>query len=293
MSIQRLPSREKSEKIKSKTTHASFHIASSVTLLVAFAVVLLLAGFTTPSYGQAKPQAENATSSAKNAWAKLAGKGSKRPEFAFVENDPELPNVLIYGDSISIMYTQRVRQKLAGKANVYRIFSNGSDSSVFIPKMKKMHQVMRDKKLDQPWTFDWDVIHFNVGLHDLKYLAGKKLDKKNGKQVTSLEDYEDNVNAIVTYLKELAPGAKLVFATTTPVPEGEPGRFAGDAKKYNDAAIKVMEKFPEISINDLYSFTKPNQPQWMAKAGDVHYKMLGRNAQGDEVARTILDLLSN
>ncbi|TWU46099.1 Alpha-L-fucosidase [Rubripirellula tenax] len=231
--------------------------------------------------------------SAKEAWAKLAGKSAKRPEFAFVENDPALPNVLIYGDSISIMYTQRVREKLNGKANVYRLHCNGGDSGSFIAKMKKMHETMRDEKLDQPWTFDWDVIHFNVGLHDLKYVSGNRLDKKNGKQVSSLDTYQMNLGDIVDYLKKLAPDAKLVFATTTPVPEGEPGRFAGDAQKYNKVAEQVMRKFPEITINDLYTFTKPNQPIWWAKPGDVHYKMEGRSAQGDEVSQIILDSLSN
>ncbi|WP_442511818.1 alpha-L-fucosidase [Novipirellula sp. SH528] len=231
--------------------------------------------------------------SAKDAWAKLAGNSVKRPEFAFVENDPSLPNVLIYGDSISIMYTQRVREKLSGKANVYRLYCNGGDSGSFVPKMTKMHDAMTDEKLDQPWTFDWDVIHFNVGLHDLKYLSGNRLNKKNGKQVSSLQDYQKNLGDIVAYLKKLAPDAKLIFATTTPVPEGEPGRFAGDAEKYNKVAENVLLKFPEIAINDLYSFTKPHQPQWWSKPGDVHYKTEGRNAQGDEVARIILESLSN
>lgn len=230
--------------------------------------------------------------SASEAWAKLAGKSANRPEFAFVKNDPALPNVLIYGDSISIMYTQRVREKLDAKANVYRLHCNGGDSGSFIAKMTKMHDAMRDESLDQPWTFDWDVIQFNVGLHDLKYLSGRKLDKKNGVQVTSLDAYQKNIGEIVGYLKQLSPNAKLIFATTTPVPEGEPGRIAGDAQKYNEVAKQVMIQFPEIALNDLYRFTKPNQSKWWTKPGDVHYQTQGRNAQGDEVARVILDSLS-
>ena len=230
--------------------------------------------------------------SAKEAWEKLAGKSVKRPEFAFVENDPALPNVLIYGDSISIMYTQRVRKKLDGKANVYRLHRNGGHSGLFIENMTKMHEAMRDEKLSQPWTFDWDVIHFNVGLHDLKYLSGNRLDKKNGKQVASLDTYKKNLGEIVAYLKTLAPDAKLVFATTTPVPKGESGRVAGDSQKYNEVAKEVMRDFPEIAINDLYQFTKPNHSKWWSKPGDVHYKMQGRNAQGDEVSRTVLESLS-
>ena len=224
---------------------------------------------------------------AENAWAKLVGKSVNRPEFAFIENNPALPNVLIYGDSISIGYTQRVREKLQDQANVYRLYCNGGDSSSFIGKMTEMHTAMCAENLDAPWTFKWNVIQFNVGLHDLKYLSSRKLDKENGVQVSSLEVYKENLRDIVAYLKKLAPNAKLIFATTTPVPEGEPGRFAGDAAKYNEAALEVLRDFPGIAINDLFTFTKPNQPEWWTKPGNVHYNDAGKNAQGDEVARII------
>ncbi|MHC5056438.1 MAG: SGNH/GDSL hydrolase family protein [Planctomycetota bacterium] len=229
---------------------------------------------------------------AEEAWKALVGpKFSKRPEFAFVRNDPALPNVLIYGDSISIGYTQQVRERLEGKANVYRVYCNGGDSGSFISKMTKMHAVMRDGKLAGRWSFEWDVIHFNVGLHDLKYVVKGKLDRKKGKQVRSKEDYAKNIGGIVSYLKGLAPGAKLVFATTTPVPEGEPGRVAGDAARYNKVALEVLRDHPRIAVNDLYGFTKPNQSKWWVRPGNVHYGPEGRKAQGDEVARAILKAL--
>lgn len=223
-------------------------------------------------------------------WYKLVDKGFKKsPAFAYVENNPDLPNVLIYGDSISIGYTPRVRADLEGRANVYRICRNGGPSGSFIGKMTVMHDAMRDQRLDAPWTHEWDVIHFNVGLHDLKFVYQGKLDKENGRQVSSLKVYQKNLRNIVAYLKKIAPDATLIFATTTPVPEGEPGRFAGDAQKYNDAALEVLRDFPEIVINDLFTFTKPNQSEWWTKPGDVHYLEAGKNAQGDEVARIILE----
>ena len=222
----------------------------------------------------------------------IGKKFEDRPEFAYVENNPSLPNVLIYGDSISIGYTQRVREDLKDKANVYRLYCNGGDSASFIEKMTMMHDTMSDKGLDHPWKFQWDVIQFNVGLHDLKYVANRKLDKKEGKQVSSIDEYMKNLDDNVAYMSKLSPGAKLIFATTTPVPEGEPGRFAGDARKYNEAALKVMRKYPEIIINDLFAFTKANHSEWWSKPGNVHYNQDGKNAQGDEVARVILETLT-
>lgn len=231
---------------------------------------------------------------ANEAWKTLVGpKSIKHPEFAFVQNNPGLPNVLIYGDSISIGYTQQVRGNLKGKANVYRIYCNGGSSIEFIRNMTKMHETMRDKKIEGYWSFEWDVIHFNVGLQDLKYVVNRKLDKKNGKRISSTEEYKKNILSIISYLKQLAPKAKLIFATTTPVPEGEPGRFAGDELKYNEVALKALNDHPEIIVDDLYSFTKPNRSKWWVSPGNVHYGPEGRKAQGNEVARIILNELTH
>ncbi len=235
--------------------------------------------------------------SAKETWNELIGEKMRthpklKPAFAYVENDAKLPNVLIYGDSISIGYTARVREQMKGKANVYRLHANGNHSGTFIDQMKKMHTTMQNEKLDKPWTHKWDVIHFNVGLHDLKYTIDGQLDKENGKQVSSTATYEKNLRAIIAYLKEFAPEAKLIFCTTTPVPENSKGRVAGDAVKYNAVALKVMKDHTEIGINDLYTFTKPKQKEWWTSPGNVHFTKKGTDAQGDEVAQVISKALA-
>lgn len=229
---------------------------------------------------------------AKDAWQKLTGeKQAKRPEFTYIQNNPNLANVLLYGDSISIGYTNRVREKLQGQANVYRLYRNGGESGSVVKKMTLMQKTMQNKDLTQPWNFEWDVIHFNVGLHDLKYVRNGKLDKQKGDQVSSISSYKENLHAIVEYLQKLAPNAQLIFATTTPVPEGADGRFAGDAVKYNLAALDVLQHYPSIKINDLYTLTKPHQQKWWVKPGDVHYNKQGKNAQGDQVAGLIRSAL--
>ena len=221
---------------------------------------------------------------AEQAWASLLAENSKsRAAYAFVENDPSLPNVFIYGDSISIAYTPTVRESLEGEANVYRLHVNGGDSSSVIQKMYALNKAMRSH-----WDFEWDIIHFNIGLHDLKYVvAGAKLDKVNGKQVSTVSEYEANLRDVIAYFKALAPGATLIFATTTPVPEGEPGRQAGDADRYNQIALNVLKDYPDIIVNDLYGFTKPNQPLWWTKPGNVHFTEKGFGAQGRRVAEVI------
>lgn len=223
---------------------------------------------------------------AQEAWATLLGKKMVgRAAFRFVEVEEGLPNVLIYGDSISIGYTPAVRKALDGRANVMRIHCNGGDSSSFIGKMDAMHAAMSDEKLEGRWDFDWDVIHFNVGLHDVKHLKGGKL-SLDGEQVSTSGEYQANLRKIVAYLKKEHPKASLVWCNTTAVPEGAGGRVPGDAAKYNEVAMRVMQGHPEIVVNDLFAFSKP-----LMVPGNVHFKPAGCEAQGREVAKVIAAVL--
>ncbi|MRT93780.1 SGNH/GDSL hydrolase family protein [Ancylomarina sp. 16SWW S1-10-2] len=229
----------------------------------------------------------------KLAWKQLCGNiGNvyKTDAFKYVNSVKGKPNVLIYGDSVSIKYSSAVRESLKGKATVIRLFKNGGSSQNFIPNMEKMHDSMFQPGLDKGWDFKWDLIHFNVGLHDLKYLKGKNL-SKNGKQVSSLSIYKENLDEICKYLMMKFPKAKLVFATTTPVPENAKGRYQGDSIKYNKAALEVLANYPDIAINDLYAFTFPHHKEWMQEPGNVHYNEVGFAKQGKEVARIIAENL--
>ncbi|MDO6597938.1 SGNH/GDSL hydrolase family protein [Oceanihabitans sp. 2_MG-2023] len=228
----------------------------------------------------------------KNAWESLGRFTKTRYQFRYITPIATLPKVFIYGDSISIGYTEYVRESLKDKACVYRLHINGQSSNAFIERMEKMRQTMFQPYLKGGWDFQWDVIHFNVGLHDLKYLQGKELNKKNGIQVSSLKVYEKNLRDIISYLKNTYPKAKLIFATTTPVPEGEPGRVAGDAIKYNAVAIKVMKDYPEVIVNDLYTFSVPILKEYAKKPGDVHYKAEGSRLQGIQVAEKIANAIA-
>ena len=60
---------------------------------------------------------------------------------------------------------------------------------------------------------------------------------------SSLEQYQDNLRALVKQLK--AAGARLIWATTTPVPNGgnlAPDRRFGDVAGYNTVAANVIQK---------------------------------------------------
>jgi acyl-CoA thioesterase-1 len=111
------------------------------------------------------------------------------------------------------------------------------------------------------WLGDtpWDVIHFNHGLHDLKYVnaKGALVAPDQGTQVMSVDEYARNLEQIVKRLKQTR--AKLIFATTTPIPDGAAGRIKGDVERYNRAALAIMKKHG-VRVNDLYAFALPPCP---------------------------------
>jgi lysophospholipase L1-like esterase len=188
------------------------------------------------------------------------------------------PNVLIIGDSISIGYTPYVKQLLKAEAAVARNPGNAQDTGTGLTRL-------------DAWlgTNQWAVIHFNWGLHDLCYRnpqsptnAGR--DKVNGKLTTSLEQYEKNLELLVQRLAKT--GAILIWASTTTVPDGEDGRFAGDEKKYNEVAARVMQKHG-ILTDDLQALTAGFGPELFLGPGDVHYQPEGYRTLAAQVAAQV------
>lgn len=178
-----------------------------------------------------------------------------------------LPRILLIGDSISIGYTLPVRKLLEGKANVHRIPTNGGPTSNGVANLATW--LGKDK---------WDVIHFNFGLHDLKIMPG-------GKRQVEPADYESNLRALVTELRKT--GAKLVFATTTPVPEGKLAtpRNSADVALYNQIALKVMTEHG-VAIDDLNAAITPHLAK-LQRPHDVHYTAEGSAALGQAVVKSL------
>jgi hypothetical protein len=198
--------------------------------------------------------------------------GQTNPAFREIQDVPGLPRVLLIGDSISIGYTEPVRLELTNKANVHRIPENGAATIVGVKNL--------DKWLG---TLKWDVIHFNFGLHDLR------LD--DGKHQVPLPDYETNLRTIVQRLQKT--GARLIWATTTPVPDAEvkPPRRSADVIAYNAAAAKIMTE-SGIPIDDLYELVKPRLAELQLPA-NVHYTLPGYNVLGHQVAESVLRALNS
>lgn len=205
-------------------------------------------------------------------------KTKANPVLAPVNDVPGLPRVLLIGDSISMGYTLPVRERLTGRANVHRPPENCGDSARGVASLDKWLGAGK-----------WDVIHFNFGLHDLKYLNEKNalVPPEQGRQVASPEVYEKNLRAIVARLKQT--GAKLIFATTTPVPAGSVGRLEADASRYNAVAVRVMKE-TGVAVDDLYAFVVPRQGQ-LQRPQNVHFTDTGSAQLADAVVASITPLL--
>ncbi|MEM9803455.1 MAG: SGNH/GDSL hydrolase family protein [Planctomycetota bacterium] len=198
--------------------------------------------------------------------------------------------VLLLGDSISIGYTPYVREELAGEAVVVRPTLPNPNGTTRPENCEGTNKGVENL---ERWLAleggDWDVIHFNFGLHDLKRVApgtGKNSTDPRHPHQASPERYERQLGQIVDRLR--ITGARLVFATTTPVPEGDlrPYREPADAVEYNAVARRVMER-AGVTVNDLWSFVEQSGEPWLNVA-DVHFTEAGYEALGNRVAGAVL-----
>ena len=207
-------------------------------------------------------------------------------EFIAPLDDPKLPRVLIIGDSVSVAYTLDVRKNLAGVANVHRIAANGGSTRTALGEYGLVRWLKPGEK--------WDVIHFNEGLHDLSYRFSDDRDKNDkgeyasptngGRPNVSVEQYEKNLRLIVARLKQT--GAKLIFGSTTPVPESDAAKYVKDSElPYNAAAKKVMAE-EGVAWNDLWAAVKPRQDQLQGKR-NVHFMASGSAVLAKQVAEAI------
>ena len=177
----------------------------------------------------------------------------------FVTDDPKLPRVLLIGDSVSRGSTQAVRKELGGKANVHRAPANCGPTSSWLKNLAAWLGAGK-----------WDLIHFNFGIHD---------------RATAQELYEQNLEQLVTRLE--ATGAKLVWASTTPIPpDTKDGETASAAiVEKNKIAARVMQKH-KVVIDDLHGWMLPDLAKFQ-NPKDVHFTGAGYERLAQRVARVI------
>lgn len=206
-----------------------------------------------------------------------------------------LPEVLIFGDSISGGYSKSLIKALDGKAKVIKL---GAVATYRIKKEAFWHSSGTAKALDfgsaKACVADferferhlsetkYDVIHFNFGLNDI--FRGRK-----GAWHNPIEQYEKDLAQIVALLK--THGARIIWASTTPIPDNDETRPKGDDLIYNAAAEKVMRK-NNIPINDLHSVVMnwDGYDEWR-KGNDVHFSSAVYAKLAEQIAKVISEQL--
>jgi lysophospholipase L1-like esterase len=176
----------------------------------------------------------------------------------FVADDPRLPRVLLIGDSVSRGYTLPVRAALAGRANVHRAPENCGPTANGLKKLDVWLGAGR-----------WDAIVFNFGIHD---------------RATPLADYTARLEQLVARLQ--ATGARLVWASTTPIPD-DPAKKqrAASIMERNVAAAAVMARHG-IPVADLFAAITPRLAE-LQNPADVHFNAAGYDFLGREVAAAV------
>jgi lysophospholipase L1-like esterase len=203
----------------------------------------------------------------------------------FINWNSQKPRILIIGDSISIGYTPFVQEYLSDIAYVHHNPGNAQHTGTGLARIEE-------------WlgSANWDIIQFNWGLWDLCYrhpdskVQGNR-DKINGKITYSIDDYASNLDSIVSVLKNKSR-AKLIFVTTTYVPEQESGRFTQDAIRYNDIAKQIMKKH-SVTIHDIYKKSVAIHNKHGKGANDVHYTQEGYRQLGKGIANFLEEEIRN
>jgi len=187
---------------------------------------------------------------------------SDRPD----QPDPRLPNVLLEGDSITRNYYDAVEKILRGKANVY-LFA--TSLSVGDPRLEGQ---IRDYLTDRPLHFA--VIHVNNGMHGQQYSA---------------EDFKAHYPELMAPIKDLAPQAKCVVATTTPVRKESPDYPTNAQIIQRNATAAVYAAQYSCKLDDQYALMRRHQD---LHSDDVHFGPEGAALQAQQVAASIEPLLS-
>lgn len=179
-----------------------------------------------------------------------------------------LPNVLLEGDSITRGYYPAVEKDLSGVANVYLFATSACSGDPRLPGQLRDYFNMMG--------LHFAVEHFNNGMHGWGY---------------SDAQYAAGLPKMIAALKAGAPGAKLIWTTTTPLLQdgatpGGPGTGTAtnvriDARNRMAAAVMRRDGIP---TDDQHALMLKHQD---LHRGDVHYTEAGYAVAAEQVATSI------
>jgi lysophospholipase L1-like esterase len=127
-------------------------------------------------------------------------------------------------------------------------------------------------------NYRFAVVHFNVGLHGFGYTE---------------DEYRCEFVKLVDVIKQSAPDAKLLWATSTPMRRVEnlqELRSDNERVKARNKIVLELAAQAGIPVDDIYSLVE-NHPEYWANDG-IHFKPEGQVTEGKQVAEAILKALT-
>ena len=187
-----------------------------------------------------------------------------------------MKQVWLLGDSIRVNYQHVVSRELEGIASVSAPSENG--------RFARYTYCMFHR-----WTDAFprpDVIHWNCGIWDSGHFS------PNGPCLTSDNDYRADLIRLSDELA--ATGARLIFATSTPVlplDDSNPDRelFNRDIERLNRIAVNVLS-CRGIRINDLHRAVSEDAARFIGSDG-IHLTAAGMERCGRQTAASIRSAL--
>lgn len=162
-----------------------------------------------------------------------------------------MKKIILLGDSIRMGYDKYTKLALEGQAEVWFPKDNCRFTQYIL---RYIHAWVDESGFGK----DTDLVHWNVGLWDVAQVMGDD-------PITPIEIYEAYLHRICKRIIQCCPKAKVVFATSTPIHQGNYEcvkkkfwRSNETIRQYNEVAVKVVSQYG-FAVNDLYSLME-NSP---------------------------------
>ena len=187
-------------------------------------------------------------------------------------------DLVLIGDSIRMGYQATVRERLAC-VDIWSPEANGGDSANVLAHLDEWVAAHSPQ-----------VVHLNCGLHDIK----KPFD--SGRAQIGLDEYRRHLREIFDRI--LSTGARLVWASTTPVDEDlhhrNKGfdRFTADVDAYNSVALDLAPA-EDVTVNDLHAVIESAGRTHLLREDGVHFSEEGSQLLGDAVAEFVGPLIAH
>jgi len=180
-----------------------------------------------------------------------------------------MKKILLLGDSIRMGYDEFVRARLDGRAEVFYPEDNGRFAQYTLRTLENWKDELKLDRVDLVhWNNGlWDILHLNTGEAagdgEAEGVMSRPAAADAGKTVSYDKDpltppdmYAYMIERIRRRIGQLFPGAKVVFAFTTPVIEEQASwayRSNAEIRQYNEIARNVLAP-RGVAFNDLHRF---------------------------------------